>query len=180
MDRIYITGAPGCGVTTLGRALADRIGAPAIDIDDHYWERTDPPYQVKLGVKERLRRIGAEQARTGRWVVSGSLETWGAHLVAEAQLIVFLEAPTELRLARLRRRESERFGDAILPGGALFETHRYFLEWTADYELGTRSGRSRPRQEEWLATVPNPILRLDAAQPTEALMAEALAFAASG
>ena len=176
-DRVYITGAPGCGVTTLGRALADRIGAVAIDTDDHYWQPTDPPYQVKLDVPERLKRIRAEQARTGRWVISGALETWGSDLLAEAQLILFLEAPTELRLERLRQREAARFGNSILPGGPMYETHRYFLAWTAEYERGTQHGRSRPRHESWLSGVTRPVLRLDATRPVAEMVERVLAWA---
>ena len=116
-EPIGITGAPGCGVTTLGRALAARIGAVLIDTDDHYWVATDPPYREKRGIPERLARMRAEQALSGRWVVSGTLHGWAEGVVAEAELIVFLEAPTELRLERLRAREQARFGNSLLPAG---------------------------------------------------------------
>jgi adenylate kinase family enzyme len=174
LNRVAITGAPGCGVTTLGAALAARLGAVHIDTDDHYWGATDPPYREKRDVPERLSRIGAEQARTGRWVVSGALEGWAESAMGEAELIVFLEAPTEIRLERLRRREQARFGDALLPGGAMHETHREFIAWAAEYEHGTQPGRSRPRQERWLAGVDKPVLRLDATRPIAALVAAIL------
>jgi adenylate kinase family enzyme len=35
--RILITGASGCGTTTLGRALADKLRLPFFDVDDYYW-----------------------------------------------------------------------------------------------------------------------------------------------
>lgn len=170
-DRICITGASGCGVTTLGRALAARLGAVHIDTDDHYWVATDPPYREKRDVPVRLRRIRAEQARTGRWVVSGTLEGWAEGVTAETELIVFLEAPTEVRLERLRRREAARFGDALLPGGAMHETHRDFIAWAATYEHGTQPGRSRPRHEGWLAGIEKPVLRLDGTRPVAELVA---------
>lgn len=74
--RIGVTGASGCGVTTLGAALAERLRAVHVDTDDHFWVATDPPYRVKRDVPERLARIAAEQARTGRWVMSGTLDGW--------------------------------------------------------------------------------------------------------
>jgi hypothetical protein len=91
--------------------------------------------------------------------------------------ILFLEVPTEVRLERLRRRERERFGDALLPGGPMYETHREFMEWTAYYEDGSQPGRSRPRHESWLATAPAPVRRLDGRRPVASLVEEALAFA---
>lgn len=173
--RIYITGAPGCGVTTLGAALAARLGAIHIDTDDHYWVPTDPPYQVKRPAADRVTSISDAQARSRAWVVSGTLETWGAELIAEADLILFIEAPTEVRMERLRRRERARFGDALLPGGPMYETHRAFIEWAADYELGTRPGRSRPRHEKWLAGVGIPVLRLDGTRHVDELAARVAA-----
>ena len=173
--RIGITGASGCGVTTLGAALAGRLGAVHIDTDDHFWVATDPPYRVKREIPERLARLAAEQARTGRWVVSGTMDGWAEPALRDAQLIVFLRVPTQVRLERLRRREQARFGDALLPGGAMYETHREFLEWAAHYDDGTLPGRSLPRHEEWLAGLSRPALRLDGTRPTEALVAAVLA-----
>ena len=65
LDRAGITGASGCGVTTLGGALAERLDAVHIDTDDHFWVATDPPYQVKRKVPERLVRLEAEQRAPG-------------------------------------------------------------------------------------------------------------------
>jgi len=177
LHRVGITGASGCGVTTLGAALADRLEAVHIDTDDHFWTATDPPYQVKRDVPERLVRLAAEQARTGRWVISGTLDAWAEPALRDAQLILFLEVPTQVRLERLRRREQGRFGDSLLPGGAMHEIHREFLEWAAHYDDGTLPGRSRPRHERWLARIPKPVLRLDGTRPVEALVSVVLQHA---
>lgn len=170
LHRVGITGASGCGVTTLGAALAERLGAVHIDTDDHFWVAGDPPYQVKREVPERLVRIAAQQARTGRWVMSGTLDGWAEPAARDAELIVFLRVPTELRLERLRRRERARFGDALLPGAAMHETHREFIAWAAHYEDGTLPGRSLPRHERWLAGLAKPVLRLDGILPTDELV----------
>jgi adenylate kinase family enzyme len=177
LQRVGITGASGCGVTTLGAALAARLGAVHIDTDDHFWVATDPPYQVKRDIPERLVRLAEEQARTGRWVVSGTLGGWAEPALRGVELIVFLEVRTEVRLERLRRREQGRFGDSLLPGGAMYDTHREFIEWAAQYELGTEPGRSRPKHEAWLAQMDRPVLRLDGTRPTEELVAVILATA---
>ena len=178
MSRVGITGASGCGVTTLGQALAARLGAVHIDTDDHHWVATDPPYQVKRDVPERRRRIADAQARTGRWVASGTLDDWAEGVARDAELIVFLEAPTELRLERLRKRERGRFGEALLPGGAMHRTHRDFIDWAAQYEQGIEPGRSRPRHERWLARLATPVLRLDSTRPVDELVSEVLSAAA--
>jgi len=171
LNRVGITGASGCGVTTLGAALAARLEAVHIDTDDHFWVATDPPYQVKRDVPERLVRIAAEQALTGRWVMSGTLDGWAEPASRDCELIVFLQVPTPVRLERLRLREQAWFGDALLPGGAMHDNHREFIEWAARYEDGTLPGRSRPRHEAWLAGLDKPVLRFDGTRPTDELVA---------
>ncbi|MEA3009955.1 MAG: hypothetical protein QOJ91_1647 [Sphingomonadales bacterium] len=174
LQRVGITGAPGCGVTTLGAALAARLGAVHIDTDEHFWVATDPPYQIKRDIPERLVRLAAEQRRSRGWVISGTLDGWAQPALGEVELILFLEVPTQVRLERLRRREQARFGEALLPGGAMHETHREFIAWAAQYEEGGESGRSRPRHEAWLAGLSHPVLRLDGTRPTADLVAEIL------
>jgi len=174
LQRIGITGAPGCGVTTVAKSLAVCLNAVLIDTDDHLWIESDPPYQEKRDVAERMRLMAAEQARTGRWVVSGTLDSWADGIARDAELIVFLEAPTDIRLERLRRRERERFGDALLPGGAMYDTHRAFIDWAALYEQGTEPGRSRLKHERWLAGLGTPVLRLDSTRPLDDLVSEVL------
>ena len=175
LERIGVTGGSGCGVTTLGAALAARLDAFHIDTDDHFWIATDPPYREQREVPERLVRIRSEQARTGRWVLSGTLDGWAEPVSGGSDLIVFLRVPTEIRLERLRRRERERFGDALLPGGAMHENHREFIEWAARYDEGTLPGRNLPRHEKWLAGLSLPVLRLDGTRPIEDLVESVLA-----
>ena len=43
--RIHITGAAGSGCTSLGRALADRLGCVNFDTDTYFWLPSDPPFQ---------------------------------------------------------------------------------------------------------------------------------------
>lgn len=159
--RIFIFGASGAGVTTLGAATAARLRAAHFDVDDYYWLPTDPPYRVKREVAERVRLLAQGMRRLLDWVVSGSLDGWGDRLVADADLFVYLNTPTETRIARLRRRETERFGGEVLPGGTMAAQHQAFLDWAAGYEIGAAGGRSRPRHEAWLARITRPILRLD-------------------
>jgi adenylate kinase family enzyme len=172
LKRVYITGASGCGVTTLGRVLAGRLGGVHIDTDDHYWIASEPPYREARALAERLGSIRAEQQRCGRWVVSGSLEGWGESVIQDADLIVFLEAPTATRLRRLRQREYMRFGKALLPGGTMFEAHRQFIQRTSRYDCEPERGRSRVRHEKWLMSVANTFIRLDATRTIEQLVTE--------
>lgn len=179
--RIHVTGASGCGVSTLGAALAGRLGCAQLDTDDFYWRPTDPPYRESRPIAERLSQIEAamDDAPAG-WVLSGSLDGWGDPVIPRFGQVVFLTAPTELRLARLAERERRRYGAAIEPGGPLHAHHLDFMAFAAAYDTGaftsTLTGRHLARHEAWLAQLSCPVLRLDGSLSTEALADAILAL----
>lgn len=172
--RVYISGGSGAGVSTLGAALAGKLNLPHIDVDDHYWYPTTPPFQLAREPEERLRLLRLALA-DGPWVLSGSLESWGAEIIQQADLVVFVDTPTAVRIKRLQARESLRFGQRLLPGGDMHVTHQKFLAWAESYEAGTQSGRSRLRHERWLKQLSRPLVRLDGTKPVEDLATSVLA-----
>jgi hypothetical protein len=74
------------------------------------------------------------------------------------ELVVFLSIPQDIRMERLHRREQARFGQRILPGGDMYETSQAFLAWAASYDEGGLDIRSRRLHDQWLSTLPCPIL----------------------
>ena len=176
--RVYITGAAGSGTSSLGRGLAERLGVVHLDTDDFYWAPSDPPYTVKRPVAERVALILAEQVAQGMaggWVLSGSADGWGEPAIQGAQLIILMQTPTPVRLARIRRRETEKFGDRIKPGGDMEYNHREFLKWAASYDDPYFGGRSLQRHREWLAGRAEPVLELVGTRPLAEMVDAALA-----
>lgn len=173
--RIYLTGAAGAGVSTLGAALARRLDIPQLDIDDFYWLPTDPPFTAKRPPEERVRLIQSEQDSAPGWVLAGSFLGWGDALVRHADLIVFLLTPTQIRLQRLALREAQRFGPRIQFGGDMHDVHLSFLNWAARYDDPGFSGRSRQQHETWLARQTAPIIRVNGELPSEELAEAVLA-----
>jgi adenylate kinase family enzyme len=163
--RIHITGASGSGVTTLGTALARLLGCPQYDVDDFYWAPTDPPFVEKRPVAERLELL-KEPLKRDCWVLSGSLVGWGDPIVPLFDLVVFVCAPTEVRMTRLKAREAARYGSAIEPGGAMYENSQAFLKWASRYDEPHFEGRSLAVHRRWLDRLTVPVLRLDGTTPT--------------
>lgn len=169
--RIYITGASCAGVTTLGRALATLLGLRQVDVDDFYWMPTDPPYTTKRAPEDRVSLI--QQTRgDDDWVLTGSCNVWGDVLIAEADLIVFVDTPTPVRLKRLAAREQARFGDRIAPGGDMHEIHVAFREWASQYDDPHFFGRNRARHEAWITKQTVPVLRIDGEGTVEGMAAQ--------
>jgi len=166
-SRVHLLGASGSGTSTLGRALAARLGCPWFDNDDFFWEATSPPYSTQRPVPERQRLLRERLGPHGSWVLSGSMLGWGDFLRTELTQVVFLSLPPEERLARIQAREHERHGARILPGGDLHRQNVEFLAWAARYDTGGMEVRSRVLHEAWLRSLPCPLLRLSGLAPTE-------------
>ena len=162
--RILITGASGSGTSTLGRALATRLGGAFFDADDYYWLRTNPPFRCKEDPAIRNSRLVEALRNASITVLAGSILNWGLELEDSFSLIVFLTVPTGIRVTRLKEREIQRFGRA----------DPAFLAWAAQYDEGTLGGRSLSRHEAWLARRSCPVLRIDGDTTTGCRLARVL------
>jgi adenylate kinase family enzyme len=135
--RVHLTGASGSGTTTLGRALAAALASAHHDTDNYFWVPTTPPHQQKRDAADRLRLMHEVFLPRPDWVLSGSLTGWGDPLVPLFDLVVFLIAPAEFRVQRLRQRETRRFGaDAVAPGAWRYRATEEFIAWASDYDHG--------------------------------------------
>lgn len=173
--RIHITGASGSGTSTLGAALAARLGVPWHDTDSYFWLPSEPAYVTPRPMPERLERLARALDDEVGWVLSGSLDGWGDPLIPRIGADIFLRLPAPVRMDRLRAREAARFGARIAPGGDMHEGSREFLAWAESYDTAGTDQRSLARHEAWLAALPCPVLRLDAGQPAASMLAAALA-----
>ncbi len=151
--QVLITGAPGSGTSTLGKALARELNAAFLEADDFYWLDTDPPFTQKRPVEERRRLMVSSLESHSDAVVSGSVMQWGEAIENAFDWVIFLYVETHIRLNRLREREIHLFGAADPD----------FLEWAAQYDHGTAPGRSLPRHQAWLEERSCPVIRLEGA-----------------
>lgn len=172
--RLHITGASGSGVTTLGKALSERLRVQFLDADDFYWKLTAPPYQEKLPIDERQKKLLAGIQDCNGWIVSGSMDSWGEPILKLVQVVIFLYVPSEVRIRRLRWREAKRYGNRILFGGDMHEQHNKFLEWASQYDEGVLEGRSKQRHQDWLLSLNCPVIRFDGDFVLDYLVDEAL------
>ncbi len=174
MVHIHIIGASGSGTSTLGAAVAEALDILHLDTDRFFWVPTEPPFTTPREVPERLALLQDQALPEADWVLSGSALKWAAPLEPLYDLIVFLQLDPAVRMARIRRREDQRYGDRIRPGGDMAEASRAFLEWAESYDTAGPERRSRAAHEAWLQRQSAPILRLNSAEPVAALRAAVL------
>jgi len=159
--RIHIFGASGSGTTTLGRALADAFRLQHFDSDTFFWLPTEPPFTTPRPKPDRDAMAIDALAKAPEWVLSGSIVGWKVDVVAPITAAVFLYLPAEVRMARLRARETERYGNRIGPGGDMYEASSAFLAWAERYEFAGLEQRSLATHRAWMRTLSVPVLELD-------------------
>jgi len=158
---IIVFGASGSGCTTLGRELARLLNFEHFDTDDYFFVPTDPPFTQERSLHERVALLCS--AIKGNFVLSGCIREWGNAFDSMLSMAVFVKTPTEVRLQRLEKREYERYGDRIRPGGDLYNRHQKFIEYVATYDGGGMDTRSLASQEAWASTLVCPIVYVNGA-----------------
>jgi adenylate kinase family enzyme len=99
-----IASASGNGKTTLGRALAARLGVPFVELDalvhGPLWQETPD---------EELRALLEPTLRSDGWVIDGTYQRkLGTVVLDSADTIVWLDLPLRVWVARLLRRTGRR------------------------------------------------------------------------
>ena len=176
-SRIHIFGASGSGTSTLGAALSDELVIPHLDTDQYYWQKTNPPFIKKNAPERRIEMIRLDTQDEDRWILSGSLCSWGDSLLDDFTLAVFLHLDPSIRIRRLRDREQRRYGDRIAPNGDMHQKHIEFMSWAVSYDSARAPIRSLHLHESWMKRLRCPVLRLDSNQPGEVLIREVLRVA---
>ncbi len=170
MARVHILGASGSGTTTLGAALAGRLGCVHVDADSLFWLPTNPPFTTKRPKDDRQAMLLRLLPASGQWVFPGSAPEWAKPVEPSYDLVVFLQLDPTVRMERLRRRDAARYGKRIEAGGDMAAANVEFLKWAAAYDVAGLEQRSLALHEDWLATLKVPVLRLDSADPLEDLV----------
>ena len=168
VDRvIHILGASGSGTTTLGKYISNRLGYFFMDTDDYFWMPTNPPYTIKRDIAQRLVLMKNDIAKWKKVVIAGSLVDWGDELIPLFTLVIRMETEAKVRIERLKKREEERFGKRIEPGGDMYEHHQEFIRWASDYDNGGLNMRSKAKHDEWQKRLLCPLIRLDGSDSLE-------------
>lgn len=166
---IILCGLNGAGKSTLGKALAERLQFPFIDIEDLYFPTTssDYPYAAPR-TREQVKQLLSQKIQTEEHFVLASVKgDYGEALARSLHVAVFLTVPKDIRIRRVRNRSFQKFGDRILPGGDLQEQEERFFRFV--------ESRSESAVEDWIQTLACPILRLDGTKPIEENVAIILA-----
>lgn len=126
--RVCVWGTSGAGKTTFARALAARLGVPAVEMDAINWQAgwrnlyTEDP--------EEFRRRVAEAAAAPGWVMDGNYTGVRALVVEAADVVIWLDYSRAVVMGRVLRRSFLRAatGAELWPGTGNRETFARWLD----------------------------------------------------
>lgn len=156
---IQICGLNGCGKSTLGKALAERMGFHFIDNEHLYFSRThtDEPYINPRPRAEVIRILMEEVRRHPDFVFSAVKGDYGEEIIPLYSYVVVIEVPKDIRLQRVRNRSFQKFGYRMLEGGDLHSQEEAFFKLV--------ESRQDEDIENWLQKVSCPIIRVNGTKP---------------
>ncbi len=161
--KIVLFGASGSGTTTLGHEIEKRTNFKHLDADDYYWKKTNPPFSEKVPLTQRNENLKADFNNSENVIVSGSLVSWGREWETAFDLAVFIRLDNSVRMERLKKRETERYGEKLLNDKKVRENSKAFLEWANQYENPNFDGRTFKVHSNWIESLVCKVLRLNGA-----------------
>lgn len=150
---IIIFGANGSGKTTLGRELARILNFKHMDIEDYCFEDSEIPYTHPRSREDFLALMLADIEKHGSFVISTVIGDLGDVIPKYYRFAVYLSAPLELRMKRIKQRSYELYGERVLDGGDMHEQELRFFDFI----------ESRPltKIDQWAQSLSCPIIYID-------------------
>ena len=158
---IQLCGLNGCGKSTLGKALAARMGFHFIDNENLYFSRSDAhdPYTNPKSRAEVEVLLMEEVNKHPDFVFSAVKGDYGEEIISMYSYVIVIEVPKEIRAQRVRNRSFQKFGNRMQPGGDLYDQEEAFFQMV--------DSREDDFIANWLQRVSCPIIRVDGTKPIE-------------
>ncbi|MBR5446669.1 MAG: AAA family ATPase [Clostridia bacterium] len=158
-DRILLCGLNGVGKSTLGRALAEALGRPFLDIEDYWFpeRQAGEAYETHRTPEEVFRALQADLIRYPDCILASVKGNMGEENLRLFSAAVWLHAPDAVRMERIKARSLAKFGERMLPGGDLFEKENQFFAMAA--------ARTEAEVEDRIRSMGIPVFHADGTLP---------------
>ena len=150
---IIIFGLNGSGKTTLGRELARVLDFWSMDIEDYHFEKSEIPYTAERSREDCLSLMLSDIKNHRSFVISAVTGDFGDEILSYYKLAVYLTAPADIRIARVKKRAYERYGNRVCEGGDMYEKNARFIDFA--------SSRTSANIDNWAKTLICPVLQID-------------------
>ena len=130
-----------------------------IDTEDLFFPKTDPTYMyASPRMREEVEKVLFREIRTHENFVFAAVKgDYGEAIYPFFRYIIWMDAPKDIRMQRVKNRSFQKFGNRMLPGGDLYEQEEEFFELVR--------ARSESTVEKWIQLLNCPVLRIDGTKP---------------
>ena len=154
---ILVFGANGSGKSTVGRELARTLKWKYMDIEDYHFIKSGVPYTVRRSHEDCINFMLADIEKYQAFVLSAVSGDFGEKISSMYRLAVYLSAPLEIRIERIKQRAWKQYGERVQQGGDMYEQHLRFIDFAASRPLS--------KIEQWAATLLCPVIQIDGTKP---------------
>lgn len=156
---ILVCGLNGAGKSTLGKALAEALHYQFIDIEDIYFPKDNLDYRYANPRSfEEVKSILADITSENDYFVLASVKgNFDEDLTSRYMIVIYIEAPKEMRVQRVYNRLYRKFGERMREGGDLYEKETAFLDLV--------KSRDEDTVEKWLMSISCSSIRVDGTLP---------------
>jgi len=124
-----------------------------IDNMDYAHRKSDSTYANKLSREERAKLMLADIEKYRNFVITAVTGDFGDIIPKYYKLAVYVTAPLEIRIERIKQRDYRKFGKKVFEGGNMHKQHLEFVSFV----------KSRPLTpiEQFKQTLTCPIIHID-------------------
>jgi len=150
---ILVFGLNGSGKSTLGKKLAQMLDYKFMDIEDYYFEDSKVPYSKMRTREECTKLMVSDIKKHDNFVLSAVTGDFGNEVISAISLGVYMYAPLDVRLKRIKQRSIDKFGERVDLGGDMYDSEESFFKMVHE--------RNSEKVEKWLESVSLPIIEID-------------------
>lgn len=162
--RILVIGCSGAGKSTLSKELGKKLQLPVLHLDALYWNEGWVP-TPKPVFREKLQRALMEE----EWIIDGNFNSTIEMRAKYADLVIFLDYPNWLCLARVFKRRIMYHGKARPD---MVEGCTEKLDWEFVKFIWTYSKKKRPGVFQMLDRCDADLVVLTSPKETDRWLAE--------
>ncbi len=157
---ICVCGLNGSGKTTLAKALSQKINFCHFDIEDYYFGNKNGVPYAQARTRDQVEALLMEDIQKNpKFVFSAVNGNFNEAITSKYKLVIYLSAPLDERMRRIKQRAYDKFGNRVLEGGDMYGQEQKFFEICV--------GRSDEKIVKWLEALSCPVMRLDGTEKIE-------------